>query len=53
MRGFETKYKKASTTSYESHISDQEDFLTSPVEILVFARITGYMFTSSGCPLWN
>ena len=33
--------------------SDRGDFLAYPVEILVFASPTGYMFTSSGFPLIN
>ena len=34
-------------------ISDRGDFWPQPVEILVFASPTGYMFTSSGFPLSN
>ena len=33
--------------------SDRGDFWAQPVEILVFATPTGYLFTSSGFPLLN
>ena len=38
---------------YTFHNSDRGDFWALPVEMLVFASPTGYMFTSSCFPLLN